>query len=169
MSWLLLRIFKWVSCVYLPWRLMLLVQNFQQLLSNLLNNVFFNSNGKKKGWKVRLYFNCLAYLKINKILRWLTWKIKMQQTQRERGIFNGNSVSQRSETKDHKDLWNRFLIDRHIKKCMGNMYSLACTNTFDTVIPKCSVTGIAYFPWWEISMNQKRKNTVYSEWCVYSE
>lgn len=44
---------------------------FQQLLSNLLKNVTFNSNGKEMGWeaisKALIQF---AYLvKINKILR----------------------------------------------------------------------------------------------------
>lgn len=94
----------------------------------------------------------------------LTFKTKTQQTQR--GIFNRNSVSQRSGTRDNKDSWNMFLTDKDIKKCMTNMYNLSGINVFHIIIPKRAVSGIAYFPLCEISMNQKRKSRPYLEWCV---
>lgn len=81
----------------------------------------------------------------------------MQQSQREGGLLEGNSVSQRS-----KDLWNIALMSRGIKKYMISMFGLADINVFDIVIPKCAVTEIIYFPWWEINMNQNWKSTVYS-------
>lgn len=53
-------------------------------------------------------------------------------------------------------------MSRGIKKYMISMFGLADINVFDVVIPKCAVTEIIYFPWWEINMNQNWKSTVYS-------